>query len=135
MHLFQLQEITATADNDTNAAFKNCASFSTCKKKINDALIDKANHIYIEIPLCNLIKYTDKYSDTSGKLWYFKRDKVPINNSDLTANKSHSFKYKSALVGNTTDAVSSKESSSVKNIKVVVPLKSLSNSGVRQKYH
>ena len=135
MHLFQLQEKTATANNDKNAAFKNCASFSTCKTKINDALIDKANHIYIAIPFCNLIKYTDKYSNTSGKLWYFKRDKVPINNSDLTANKSHSFKYKSALVGNTTDAVSSKESSSVKNIKVVVPLKSLSNSGVRQKYH
>ena len=37
--------IAVTANNDTDFAFKNCAPFSTCKTVINDAFIDKANHI------------------------------------------------------------------------------------------
>ena len=32
----------------------------------------------------NLIEYSDNYSDTSGSVWQFKRDKVPSNNVDLT---------------------------------------------------
>ena len=37
--------ITVAANNDTDVAFKNCAPFSTCKTVINDAFIDKPNHI------------------------------------------------------------------------------------------
>ena len=37
--------IAVTANNNTDFAFKNCAPFSTCKTVINDAFIDKANHI------------------------------------------------------------------------------------------
>ena len=37
--------ITVTVNNNTNVAFKNCAPFSTCKTVINDAFIDKPNHI------------------------------------------------------------------------------------------
>ena len=33
--------------------------------------------------MCNLIEYSDNYSDTSGCLWSFKRDKV-INNANET---------------------------------------------------
>ena len=40
-------DITVTADNNTDIAFKNCAPFSTCKTDINDVFIDEANHIYI----------------------------------------------------------------------------------------
>ena len=43
--------ITVTADNNTDVAFKNCAPFSTCKTEINDVFIDEANHIYIALPL------------------------------------------------------------------------------------
>ena len=32
--------ITVTADNDTDVAFKNCAPFSTSKTEINDVFID-----------------------------------------------------------------------------------------------
>ena len=45
--------ITVTADNDTDVTFKNCALFSTCKTVIND--VDRANHIYIAMPMYNLI--------------------------------------------------------------------------------
>ena len=74
----------------------------------------------------NLIEYSDNYSDTSGSLWQFKRDEVPNNDADLSIDNSKSFKYKAALVGKTADAAG--ENSFVKNIKVVVPLKYLSNS-------
>ena len=60
---------------------------------------DEANHIYTAIPMCNLIGYSDKYSDTLGSLRKFKRDEVPNNNADLTADNCQSFKYKAALWG------------------------------------
>ena len=74
----------------------------------------------------NLIEYSDNYSDTSGSLWQFKRDEVPANNADLTIDNSQSFKYKAALLGKTADAVNN-TNSSVKDAKIVVPLKYLSN--------
>ena len=43
--------ITIAASNDTDVAFKNDAPFSTCKTVINDAFVDEANHIYIEMPV------------------------------------------------------------------------------------
>ena len=91
--------ITVTANNDTNVAFKNCASFSTCEPVINDVFVNEANRIYIKMPMRNLIEYSNNYSDTSGSLWHFKRDKVPVNNADMSIDNSESFKYKAALVG------------------------------------
>ena len=34
-------KITATSNDDTHVAFKNCAPFSTCTTKINDTLLMK----------------------------------------------------------------------------------------------
>ena len=70
-----------------------------CKTVINDLFIGEANHIYIAMPMYNLIEYSDNYSNLSGSLWKFKREKVPANNADLTVDNSESFKYKTALVG------------------------------------
>ena len=47
--------ITVTANNDTDVAFKNYAAFSTSTTKINDIFIDEASHIYIAMPMYNLI--------------------------------------------------------------------------------
>ena len=115
--------VTVAANNDTDVAFKNCAPFSTCTTKINDVFVDEANHIYIAMPMYNLIEYSDNYSDTSGSLWEFKRDEVPANNADLTVDNSQSFKYKAALLGKTADAAANTNSSA----KIVVALKYLSN--------
>ena len=118
--------ITVTAANNADVAFKNCASFCTCTTKINDMFVDEANHFYIAMPTYNLIKYSNNYSDTSRSLWQFKRDDVLVNNADLTIDGSKSFKYKAALVGKTADAASG-TNSSVNDAKTVVPLKYLSN--------
>ena len=76
--------------------------------------------------MCNLVEYSDNYSDTSGSLWQFKRDEVPAINDDLTINNSQSFKYKAALEGKTADV--NNGNSFVKNTKIFVPLlKYLSN--------
>ena len=83
---------------------------------INDVFVDRADHIYIAMPMYNLIEYSDNYSDTSGSLWQFKKDDVPVNDANLTIDNSQSFKYKSALVGKTANAVNN-TSSSVKDAK------------------
>ena len=54
----------------------------------------------------------------------FKRDKIPVNNADLSTDNSKSFKYK-ALVGKTVNAANN--NSFVKDTRIVVPLKYLSN--------
>ena len=83
-------------------------------------------HIYLH---CNayayLIEYSGSYSDTSGSLWKFKRDEVPPNNADLTVDNPQSSKYKAALLGKTANHNDGK--SFVKDAKIVVPLKYLSN--------
>ena len=109
-----------------NVALKNCAPSSTCKTVINDVFVDKANHIYIAMPMYNLIEHSDNYSDTSRSLWQFKRDEVSAINADLTINNSQTFKSKAALVGKTT-ANHNEETSSVEDTRIVVSLKYLSN--------
>ena len=119
------ENIRAAANNESDVAFKNCAPFTRCKTVINDGFIDGANHVYIAMPMYNLIEYSTNYSDTSGSLWKFKRNEVPAKNTDLTINDSQSFKYKAALVGKTGNAKCG--NSFVKRTKLVVPLKYLSN--------
>ena len=47
----------------------------------------------------NLTKYSDNYSDTSGRLWQFKKDESRLTNDGNTADvataNSTSFKHKS----------------------------------------
>ena len=113
-------DMTITANNDTDIAFKNCAPFSTCKTEIN-VVIDEANNIYIAVSMYSLIEYRGNYSDTSGSLWQFKRDEVPNNNADLTIDNSQSSKYKTALIEKTANTVND-TNTSVKNTKIVVSL-------------
>ena len=40
------------------------------------------------MPMYNLIEYSDNYSDTSGRLWQFKRDELPVINAGNTDNVS-----------------------------------------------
>ena len=79
-------------DNNTKVAFKNCAPFEKCRTEINETFVDEAD-INITMPMYNLIEYSDNYSDTSGSLWKFKRDKID-GNVNLTASNSSSFQYK-----------------------------------------
>ena len=73
----------------------------------------------------NLIEYSDNYSGTSGSLWLFKRNEVPvtnvINSDNVATNNLSKFKYKSSILGKPAAAIV------LKNAKISVPLKYLSN--------
>ena len=73
----------------------------------------------------NLIEYSDNYQDSSATLYQYKRDEPPEANTidDLTVDNSNSFKYKVSLLGNPVVA----DNIAKRSVKVVVPLKYLSN--------
>ena len=94
-------DITATGgDANTKVVFKNCAPFTKliyfiCITQINDEHVDNADNLDIVMPMYNLIEYSDNYSDTSGRLWQFKRDEQNMNNgnpANVTTDDSSSFK-------------------------------------------
>ena len=43
--------------------------FLHVRQKLMMFLLILANHIYIAMPMYNLIEYSDNYSNTSGGLW------------------------------------------------------------------
>ena len=66
------------------------------KFHINDEQVDNADNLDIIIPMQNLIEYSDNYSDTSGSLWWFKRDEQNMNNgnpANVTIPYSSSLEY------------------------------------------
>ena len=108
----------------TRLALKNCAPFTKCNLEINDEHVDTTENVDIVMPMYNLIEYSDNYEDLSATLYQYKRDEPPDDiANDLAHNNSTSFKYKIKLLGNSViDGNIGKL-----NVKVVVPLKYLSN--------
>ena len=84
------------SNNNTKVAFKNCAPFKDCRTEINETFIDEAEHINITMPMCNLIGYSDNYSDTLGSLWQFKRDEIE-EDAGLTLDADHILNNSSSL--------------------------------------
>ena len=117
------------AVNATRLALKNCAPFTKCNLEINDEHIDTAENLDIVMPMYNLLEYSDNYQDSSATLYQYKRDEPPEDDavSDLTADNSDSLKYKIKLLGNVTEVAGDAAGVTRLNVKVVVPLKYLSN--------
>ena len=115
----------AAADANTRSALKNRAQFTKCNLEINDEHVDTAENLDITMPMYNLIEYSDNYQDSSATLYQYKRNEPPEDDAaaDLTTDNSSSFKYKVSLLCNPVlDGAVAKRS-----VKVVVPLKYLSN--------
>ena len=74
--------------------------------------VEAAKYLDIIMPMYNLLEYSDNYEDTTGSLYQLKRDEPPVNNDNVNANTT-SLKYKSI--------------DGVNNVKLVVPLKYISN--------
>ena len=115
------------AGDATRLALKNCVPFTKCNLEINDEHVDPAENLDIVMPMYNLIEYSDNYQDSSATLYQYKRDEPPDNNVNLTADNSTSFKYKVNLLGNIAAADRDNARVGRLNVKIVVPLKYLSN--------
>ena len=121
---------TAAADanaNNTNkkVIFKNCAPFTKYVSKVNNTNVDDAKDIDIVIPMYNLIEYSDNYSKTSGSLWQCCKDIPAVNDDNAIVNFTNnnltdSFNFKVKMTGQTGN-------NGTKNVKIMVPLKYLSN--------
>ena len=113
----------AAGDNNTRLALKIFAPFTKCNLEIND--VDTAENLDIVMSMYSLIEYSDNYQDSSATLYQYRRDEPPEANTidDLTVDNSNSFKYKVSLLGNPVVA----DNIAKRNVKIVVPLKYLSN--------
>ena len=100
-------------------AFKNCAPFRTCDVTINDEHVGKTEDLEIVMPMYNLLESSDNYQDSTGSIYHFKRDELLDDNANV-ANDTTSLAYKSKLISGTDD-------NNVNNVKLVLPLKYLSN--------
>ena len=113
----------------TRLALKNCALFTKCNLEINDEHVNTAESLDVVIPMYNLKEYSDNYQDGSATPYQYKRDEPPEADAvaDLTANNSESLKHKIKLLGNVTEVAGDAAGVRRLNVKVVVPLKYLSN--------
>ena len=116
-------DITLEGDNDANKrnknlAFKNNAPFINCISKINGVKIDNAEDLDVVMPMYNLLEYSKNYRKTTGSLWNYYRDEP----SNPLSSNSESFKYKTNIIGKTPE-----DNDSLTDVKVVIPLKHLSN--------
>ena len=103
-------------ERDKGIAFKNCTPFTNCISEMNNTQVDNAKDIDIVMPMYSLIEYSDNYAKTTGSLWqYFRYDP----NDNLA--ESESFKSKIKITGKTPN------NGNEKDIKIMVPLKHLSN--------
>ena len=115
--------------NATRLTLKNCAPFTKCNLEINDEHVDTAENLDIVMPMYNLIEYSDNYQNSSATLYQYKRDELPEDDAvaNLTADNSDFFKYKVKLLGNIPQLAADAARVGRLNVKVVVPLKHLSN--------
>ena len=139
-------KITATNpgndDNvyNRNVSLKNSAPFFNCTLKINSQLIGDAQDLDIVMLMYNLLYYSKNFRKTTGSFWNYYPNK-PKSGHDNNANlrerilypikDSESFYYKTKLIGNVPDVADPADDDDIEreleDIKVVVPLKTISN--------
>ena len=139
-------KITATNpgndDNvyNRNVSLKNSAPFFNCTLKINSQLIGDAQDLDIVMLMYNLLYYSKNFRKTTGSFWNYYPNK-PKSGHDNNANlrerilypikDSESFYYKTKLIGNVPDVADPSDDDDIEreleDIKVVVPLKTISN--------
>ena len=125
----------------TRVAIKNCHPFTRASFKLNNEQVDTADNLDLKMNLYNMLEYSDNYADTSGSLYQYKRPEPRDANGNVVnlATTLSSFQYQSGLVQKqlTTPNSENVPANIVpnfanahriwKNIKIVVPLKYISN--------
>ena len=57
----------------TRVAIKNCHPFTRASFKLNNEKVDTAYNLDLAMNLYNMLEYSDKYADTTGSLYQYKR--------------------------------------------------------------
>ena len=105
---------------------KNNAAFINGTSKINGVKIDNAEDLDVVMPMYNLLEYSKSYRKTTGSLWNYYRDEPNsgVNNGiTYSIMGSKSFDYK----GNFIEGGVAQNNLTKNDVKIVVPLKYLSN--------
>ena len=125
----------------TKVAIKNCHPFTRVSFKLNNEQVDTADNLDLTMNLYNLLEYSDNYADITGSLYQYKRPESRYSNGNVVnlATTLSSFKYQSGLVQKQLTTPNSENIPANidpnfanahriwKNIKIVVPLKYISN--------
>ena len=128
-------------DDATRVAIKNCHPFTRTSFKLNDEQVDTADNLDLTMNLYNLLEYSDKYADTTGSLYQYQRPEPRDANSNVgnLGTALSSLKYQSGLVQKQLTTPNSENVPANtdpnfanihriwKNIRIVVPLKHISN--------
>ena len=91
--------------NSTNkkVTIKNFAPFTNCISNVSNIQVDDAQDVDKEMPMYNLIEYSDIYLKTSGSLWQYYGDEktLPMKQNIIefsnNNNNSISFKFKETI--------------------------------------
>ena len=128
-------DLLAAAANENDKAqkdvtFNNNSPFRSSISKTNNALIDIAEDLNINMPMYNLLEYSDNYSMISERLWNYHRDEIDDTNDNASEGKS--FEYKTKTTGKTPIQPDAEEDDNRENVpsfdkKVTIPFKYLSN--------
>ena len=68
-------DIIVVAAPVTQAAFRNCATFTKCITKIDGTTIGDAEDLELVIPMYNLIEYSSDYYKTTGSYGFIRKMK------------------------------------------------------------
>ena len=115
------------AFGEKNLVFKNNAPFINCVSKINGIKIDNAEDLDVVMSMYNLLEYSKNFRKTTDSLWTYYKDKPnsSTDNDNITHSilNAESFDYEANFMENGVT-----QNNLTKNdVKVVVPLKHLSN--------
>ena len=60
----------------TQVSFKNCVTFTKCITKVYGTVIVHAEDLDLVMSMYNLIENSSKYSETTGRLWFYSKDET-----------------------------------------------------------
>ena len=114
----------------TRVAIKNCHLFTWATFKLNNEQVDTADNLDLTMNLYNMLEYRDNYADTTGSLYQYKRPESRNINGNVVSlgTALSSFKLtNSENVPANADPNFAHAHRIWKNVKIVVPLKYVTN--------
>ena len=103
-------DIRQLDERNKEVIFKNYASFTDCICVVNHTQIGNAKDLDVTMPMYNLIEYSHNYSEKSGGLLQYYKNKPNVSLAD-----PESFKSKRKRIGSTSDGDTKNGSKNIEN--------------------